>query len=106
MYRTVWPLSRIISRGFFSSPRTFYVSTSFCGRPIGGRLASSPKSDAVTVVYAADPNGAPRCMLCWKRGSLRKGLWLLDDEDSAFGVCRKLDEIDMTVAQEPFNHRG
>ena len=85
---------------------TFYVSTSFCGCPIGRRLASSLNREAVTVVHAADPNGAPRCMLCWKRGSPRKGLWLLDDEDGAFGVCRKLDEIDMTVVQEPFNHRG
>ena len=34
-----------------------------------------------------------------------KGLWLLDEEEGAVGVCRKLDEIDMTVAQEPFNHQ-
>ena len=85
---------------------TFYVSTSFCGGPIGRRLASSPNREAVMVAHAADPNGTPRCMLCWKSGSLRKGLWLLDEEEGTFGVCRELDEIDMTVAQEPLNHRG
>jgi hypothetical protein len=26
---------------------TFYVSTSFCGRPIGWRLASSPNLEAI-----------------------------------------------------------
>jgi hypothetical protein len=69
--------------------KTFYVSTSFCGCPIGWRLASSPNREAVTVVHATDPNGASRYMLCWKSGSFRRGLWLLDDEEGAFGVCRK-----------------
>jgi hypothetical protein len=57
---------------------TFYSSTSFRGCPIRRRLASSSNREAVTVVPAADPNGAPRCMLCWKRGSPRMGLWLFD----------------------------
>ena len=76
------------------------------GVRLGGGSQSSPNRDAITVVYAADPNGASRCMLCWKSGSRWRGLCLLYDEEGAFGVCRKLDEIDMTVAQEPFNHRG
>jgi len=53
--------------------RTFYVSTSFCGCPIGWRFASSPNRAAVTVFDAADPNGTSRCMLCWKRGRLGRG---------------------------------
>ena len=53
----------------------------------------------------AHPSGEPK-KPDRSRGSPRKGLWLLDDEEGAFGVCRKIDEIDMTVAQELFNHRG
>ena len=42
---------------------TFYVPTNFRDRPIGRRLASCPRRDAVTAVHAADPNGAPRLTL-------------------------------------------
>jgi hypothetical protein len=53
---------------------TFYVSTSFGGRPIGRRLASSPKSDAVTAVHAADPNGALQLTLCRIRCTSTPGI--------------------------------
>jgi hypothetical protein len=46
---------------------TFSVSTSFGGRPIGRKLASSPNTAAVTAVHVADPNGAPRFTLCRMR---------------------------------------
>jgi hypothetical protein len=42
----------------------FWVSAYFRGRLIGRILTLSPNSAAVTIIHAADSNGASRCKHC------------------------------------------